>query len=94
MEQDETSEEQECPKIRRLSDLYRGRSEDSTEVCGPVSSAHMTGKLFHDTGAHEKQTTHPRKRGRQESPERPAADTDSGGAWGQIKSRGRGTIPN
>jgi hypothetical protein len=86
MEQDEISEEREFPKIRRLSDQYRGPSDDSTEVCGPVS-AHLT-DTFHGTGAHEKQT-HPRKRARQESPERPAAD--SGGAWGQIKG---GPIPN
>jgi len=71
MEQDEISEEREFPKIRRLSDLYPGPSVDSTEVCGPVS-AHLADK-FHDTGAHEKQT-HPRKRGRQESPERSAVD--------------------
>ncbi|CAD6272932.1 unnamed protein product [Miscanthus lutarioriparius] len=86
MEQDEISKEREFPKIRRLSDLYRGPSDDSTEVCGPVW-AHLADK-FHDTGAHEKQT-HPRKRGRQGSPERSAVD--GGRAWGQIKW---GPIPN
>ncbi|XP_066383872.1 uncharacterized protein [Miscanthus floridulus] len=57
IEQDENSEEGEFPKIRRLSDLYRGPS-DSTEISRPMS-AHLPDKFQEQTP--EKQM-HERKR--------------------------------
>lgn len=69
-EQNENSEEREFPKIKRLSDLYpRPSDTDSTGFSQPV---HLPEKF--QERAPEKQM-HPRKRGRQESPEHSPADT-------------------
>ena len=57
IEQDENSEEREFPKIRWLSDLYRGPS-NSTEISRPMS-AHLPDKFQEQTP--EKQM-HQRKR--------------------------------
>ncbi|KAF8730535.1 hypothetical protein HU200_016951 [Digitaria exilis] len=69
-EQNENSEEREFPKIKRLSDLYpRPSDTDSTGFSQPV---HLPEKF--QERAPEKHM-HPRKRGRQESPEHSPADT-------------------